>query len=80
MRTTLDLDDQLIRRAKKQAVDTGSTLTGLIESALREHLRQGQVPRHDRFKFRPLIRGGVLQPGVDLEDRDALYETMEGRV
>jgi len=37
MRTILDLDDALILRAKERATDEGTTLTALIEDALRHY-------------------------------------------
>jgi hypothetical protein len=37
MRTTLILDDQLIRRAKREAGDKGSTLSELVNRALRNY-------------------------------------------
>jgi hypothetical protein len=38
MRTTLDLQDALVRGAKKRAFHGGATLTGVIEEALRPYL------------------------------------------
>jgi len=38
MRTTLQIDDNLMVQAKKLAAETGRTLTALIEDALREAL------------------------------------------
>ena len=78
MRTTLNLDDALVRRAKKAAADRGTTLTSLVEEALRAHL----APRRGRrgaFKLQLLIKHGTRRPGVDPSDRDRLYELMEGR-
>ena len=82
MRTTIDLPDELFRRAKKRAADEDITLRELIERALRSHL-EGKKKRGKahRFKFRP-FRGNGLQPGVtesDLSDRDRLFDLMEGR-
>ena len=37
MRTTLILDDQLIRRAKREAGDKGATLSELVNRALRNY-------------------------------------------
>ena len=37
MRTTLILDDQLIRRAKREAGDKGGTLSELVNRALRNY-------------------------------------------
>jgi hypothetical protein len=38
MRTTLDIDDTLHRRAKELAARTGRSLTSVIEDALRDAL------------------------------------------
>ena len=77
MKTTLNLDDDLVRAAKKRAVETERTLTEMVESGLREVLRAESAPRSCRLKW-VVARGGA-QPGVDLSDRDTLYDRMEGR-
>ena len=43
MRTTLVIDDALLRHAKLQAARAGTTLSALVERALRETLRQRPV-------------------------------------
>ena len=78
MRTTLALDDRLLRAAKKQAAEEGTTLTRVIEEALRQHLAARKQPRKP-FRLRLLTKRGRLVPGVNLADRDALYDRMEGR-
>jgi hypothetical protein len=73
MRTTLNLPDDLARRAKRQAVDEGTTLTGLIVEGLRARL--GRTPTTGRPPVSE-ARGG-LQPGVnwdELEPADAEEE------
>jgi hypothetical protein len=77
MRTTLDID-RLLRLAKQKASELGSTLTRFIEDALRAKLQPSKVSP-EPFRFEPVIRSGVPVAGVDFEDRDALYERMEGR-
>jgi len=78
MRTTLDLDDRLVRSAKRRALDQGTTLTAVIEAALHQHL--APRPRSPKpFRLQLLTKRGRLLPGVDLADRDSLYERMEGR-
>jgi hypothetical protein len=80
MRTTLSLDDDLYREAKKAAVDSGTTLTALIEAALRESLRRRPVAAHRRKNSRlPTFRGRGLMPGVDLDDSASLLDLMESR-
>jgi Bacterial antitoxin of type II TA system, VapB len=77
MRTTLDLDATLIRRAKRRAADEGTTLTALIEGALREYLAPARAAG-EAFRLKLLTRKGRPVPGVNLADRDSLYERMEG--
>ena len=77
MRTTIELNDDLFRRAKRQAVEEGETLRGVVESALRQYLvPQGKKPA---YKFRWRTESGTIQPGVRLDDRDALFDLMDGR-
>jgi len=78
MRTTLNLSDSLMREAKRKALDEGKSLTAVIEGALRAVLHP-PAPSHKRYRFRPFIIKGGLQPGVDVADRRALYDRMEGR-
>jgi hypothetical protein len=39
MKTTLDINDDLFKAAKQQALDTGSTLRQVVETALAQHLK-----------------------------------------
>lgn len=77
MRTTIRLDDELLTAAKRRAIETGRTLTAVIEDALRQALarRPDQKPTPTPL---PTARGGgFLQAGVDLDDGAALLELME---
>jgi hypothetical protein len=49
-----------------------------MERSLRLYLHGGQ-PAESFFRFAPLIKSGRSAPGVDWDDRDALYERMEER-
>ena len=78
MRTTIDIDDNLLSLAKKKAVENRTTLKGVVESALRQSLIHSTKPKTKyRLKWKT-VRGKML-PGVDISDRDYLYERMEGR-
>ncbi len=81
MRTTVRLDESLLRQAKREAHERGVTMTSLMEQGLR------LVLAHSRAKppARPRVilpvskaRGGTL-PGVDLNDSVALLDRLEGR-
>ena len=78
MRTTLNIDDRLYRAVKQRAALTGLTITQIVEEALRAALRAADEPR-PAFKLRWVTVEGRLRPGIDLADRDSLYELMEGR-
>ena len=80
MRTTVDLDDHLLREAKLVARQNGVTLTSFIEDALRERLaRRGAVKRGERGWVRLPTNGGEgLHPGIDLDDSSALLDIMDG--
>ena len=78
MRTTLDLEDTLMRAAKRRAAEQGTTLTKVIEEALRRLFHPARLST-TRFKLKLLTKKGRPIRGVDLADRDALYERMEGR-
>ena len=79
MRTTIRLDDELLRDAKRHAVETGRTLTAVIEEALRASLarREAAGGRKKPVKLRAAGSGG-LRPGLDLDDSAALLDALEG--
>lgn len=78
MRTTLDLDDDVLRAAKKLAAEEGKTMTRIVEEALRDRTAP-KARSGTRFRLRLLTKKGKLVPGTNLADRDALYERMDGR-
>ena len=80
MRTTLIITDDLFKLAKKTAAEKGISLRKIVEDSLRQALihskREGKG-----FKYRlkiPIVTGKLL-PGVDISDRDRLYDAMENR-
>ncbi len=76
MRTTIRLDDQLLRDAKRAALERGTTLTALVEDALRRALAPAPGERRERFRI-PTFHGDGLQPGVDLDDTASLLDVMD---
>jgi Arc/MetJ family transcription regulator len=75
MKTTLNIDDTVMAELKREAARQGRTMSELVETALRLLLRsqrkRGSIPALPRFRS-----CGAL---VDVADRDALYQAMEGR-
>lgn len=76
MRTTIRVDDELLREAKELAARTGRTLTAVIEDALRETFSRQHGSAAHPVEL-PTFRGGGLRPGVDLDDSAALLELMD---
>ena len=77
MRTTIQLDDELLAEAKQLAARTGRTVTGVIEDALRAKLagRQGTA---ERSQVRlTTVSGNGVQSGVDLDHTAVLLDLME---
>lgn len=75
-RTTLTIDDQLLRELKKKAAEEGRTLQSLANDLLRRSLRaRPQEP----YQLRLQGWKAAELPGVDLFDRDALFDLMDGR-
>lgn len=78
MRTTLDINDELLRQAKNRAADERTPLRQVVETALRIYL--GKRHRPNGYKLRWRTEKGRLQPGVRLDDRDTLFDLMDGRL
>lgn len=77
MRTTVRIEERLLRQAKAVAAQERRTLTAVIDDALRQFLARKSAPRQ-RAPFKLFTFGsGGLQPGVDLDDTAALIELME---
>ncbi|MBM3935127.1 MAG: ribbon-helix-helix protein, CopG family [SAR202 cluster bacterium] len=74
MRTTIRLNDELLREAKKIAAESGTTLTSVIEDALREALARRRAKPTREWITLPTDKGGGVMPGVDLNDSKALWE------
>ena len=72
MRTTIQLDDQLLAEAKQRAAQTGRTLKAMIEDALREALAHTEATRPQVC----VPKGRGVQPGVDLDDTSSLLDLM----
>jgi hypothetical protein len=76
MRTTIRLDEALLRRAKSMAAASGRSLNDFIADAVRAAV----APRTTRGAAAPTIpvfKGGTLLPGVDLDDSAGLLDLMD---
>ncbi len=76
MRTTLNIAGEIMALVRTRAAQTGKTITQIVEQALRKELA-GRPPETRKFVLRWTAVPGRPLPGVDLSDRDSLYETTE---
>lgn len=80
MRTTIRLEDHLLREAKAQAARAGRSLNDFIEEAVRAALQNEGAIQPVPTPL-PLFRGGRgLRAGVDLDSNAALLELMDDDV
>lgn len=77
MRTTIDIDDQLLRYAKLQAAQQDCTLKQVVEDALREFFSRHRM-ESEPVKLKT-VSGAGLKPGVDLDNTCSLNDIMDGR-
>ncbi len=75
MKTTLNIDDGVMSRLRREAARTGRTMSELVETALRG-LLEAKPAAVDLRPLPSFKSGGAL---VDIADREALYRAMEGR-
>lgn len=77
-RTTLRLPEDLLKEAKKRAAERGTSLTALVEEALREVLsRSREAANGSEPVSLTTVAGSGVQPGVDLDDTAGLRDLME---
>ena len=75
VRTTVNIDDHLLAEAKAKAARGHRTLGAVLDDALRVLLveRATSAPGRRRVVL-PTDGTSGLQPGVDLEDKEALAD------
>ena len=73
MKTTLNIDEKVMRDLKVHSARTGETMSHLVEAALRSYLcprwRKTALPKL------PTFHGGKAL--VNIDNRDELYDAME---
>ena len=74
MRTTLDIEDALLRKLKEKAAREGETL----QRVANDLLRQGLARTKPSGAYSLDLEGWEAdqQPGVDILDRDKLWDLM----
>ena len=78
MKTTLNLDDDLLARAKAQAAIERKSLTRLIVEGLSLRLRKAGLERRGAQPVIPVFRGGAgLRAGIDPSSNRSLLDACD---
>ncbi len=73
------LSDEIHRRAKEHASRRQTTLSAIVEEALKEKLF-GRAVRSTRRRIRlPTFRGDGLAAGLSLDDMGTIHDRMDRR-
>jgi hypothetical protein len=75
MRTTLVIDDALLRELKRRAAEQNRTLSDVTQDTLRRGLAVATAPRRRKPSRLPAFAMGP--PRVDLADRNQLYDVLD---
>lgn len=79
-RTTIVMEEELLRAVREVAGTKGWSLSRAIaELVLGGMQRTQSQKRGKKFRLEWVTSPGKALPGVDIDDRDRLYDIMEGR-
>lgn len=79
MKTTLEIDDELLRATKAFAVRRGASMRRVHERASREFLQREQLKNQGDFRLRnAAVNGNGVLTGIDLGNREQLDELLYG--
>ena len=76
MRTTINIDDQLYVEIKKMAAQSKTTITSIIDDALKNMLLRKKT-KHQIIKLNTFSSGTGLKHGVNINDNSSLLDIME---
>jgi hypothetical protein len=74
MKTTIELPDDLLVRAKKRAAELRRPLRALVEAGLRAQLDETPSKARARRKIRWVTTPGGLPADLDVADRERMHE------
>ena len=78
MKTTLNINDTVMRRLKEEAVRRRTTMSALVEAGLRQVLADPDAADTDSSPMSPLPTWKSGGQRVDISNREELYGAMEG--
>jgi hypothetical protein len=77
MRTTVDIDEHLLREAKKIAASRGVTLADVIADSLRQTFARRPSNSEPRTVSFHTVDGSGTYPGVDISNSAELLDLMD---
>jgi hypothetical protein len=77
MRTTINLPDELLARLKREAVRSRTTVTALIERALRRSLQKETARAKEAAPKLPTFGTRGLRRGINLDDTSRLLDELD---
>ena len=77
MRTTLTLEDDLARRLKQLARNTGKSFKEVVNATIRKGLSLGDAPVGDLEPFRVVPKACGFRAGIDPTKLNQLYDDLE---
>lgn len=80
MKTTLDLRDDLLARAKELAARERTSLTRIIEESLALRLRRHRAVRAKLERLPVSPRSGGLRAGIDGTSNRSLFDAADTKV
>ena len=80
MKTTLDLEDELVIAAKKRAAEERTSLKAIVERGLRAELKRSKARSGSRKVIRWVTVDGGLAVDLDVSDRAGMHDWLRGRV
>lgn len=76
MRTTLTLDDALLRQLRQRALDRGQTFKQVVNDTLRAGLAAAPAAPREPYRCPTFSMGGLLE-GIDLSKANQLAARLE---
>lgn len=77
-RTTIDIEDEILKKARQKAAEESKTLTSVVEEALALYTSAPRKPSRKVMGRWVSVKGKGV-PAIDVADRDRLYDAMDDR-
>lgn len=76
MRTTITIDDELLRQAKRAALESGRSLSDVVADALRAMLLRRQERPRKRIRLTTAGANSTVRPGIDFSDNASVWAVL----